>query len=559
MNGTEHNAFARGWRARLRGRPQLRSELVLIAGAPLLWMALYNARFWHDVSEVMWRHSLSGTLFLVALFCFALFAQSLLLIWLPQRLLRPVLSLLFLVAAPVAYFTQQFGTLMDTDMMRNVFATDRAEATGLLNGELILYVLLLGVVPCVLLWWPRWAALSLRRRWQQRAMFFGATFAVAVIALVSMSASFASFFREHKPLRYLLNPAAPVYSAIHYAVGEGRTRKPRIVETIGAPLSRVAHAGTGRHQLFFLVIGETARRANFQLQGYARATNPELSAIPDLIYFNDVTSCGTATAVSLPCLFSHLARRDFDAETAGNTTNLLDILLAAGVHVEWLDANSGCKGICARVPHTQFSGNQSSDPLCQGPYCFDEVMLRDLDARLAKIDRDAVIVFHQAGSHGPAYAQRYPKRFEVFKPACHSNQLDECTPAEVINAYDDSIVYTDHNLAEQIRYLQRVADRWDGALLYVSDHGESLGENGVYLHGMPFTFAPKEQKEVPMVMWLSNAFGASSGFEPACVRARAHEPFSHDNVFHTVLGAMGVRTPLYQDALDITARCRGKA
>ncbi len=330
------------------------------------------------------------------------------------------------------------------------------------------------------------------------------------------------------------------------------------MQVIGAPFTRVAHANTSRHQLLFLVIGETARRADFELQGYSRATNPELSRLADVIYFDDVTSCGTATAVSLPCLFSDRGRREFDPDKVGETTNVLDMLVAAGVSVEWLDANSGCKGVCTRVPHTQFSGSQRGDPLCDGPYCFDEVMLRDLDARLAKLDRDAVVVFHQAGSHGPAYAQRYPQRFEVFKPACHSNQLDECTPQMIVNAYDNSILYTDHNLAQQIAYLQHLADRWDGALLYVSDHGESLGEAGVYLHGMPFAFAPKEQKQVPMLMWLSRGFRASNSIDANCVRAKAHQPLSHDNVFHTVLGAMGVRTPLYREGLDITAGCRAR-
>lgn len=540
----------------LTARPMLRSELALIAGAPLVWVLLYNGRFWRDVSAAMWRHSLSGTLFLAALFCLAVFAHVLLLIWLPRRLLRPVVSVLFLLASLVAYFTGEFGTLMDTDMMRNVFATDLAEARGLFDASLLVHFLVLGVLPCVLLWRARWVSAPAARRWKQRAVFFCVVFAAAALGVVALSASFASFFREHKPLRYLLNPAAPVASVIRYAAAGMRTRKPHTVAVIGAPFSRIAYASTGKPKLFFLVIGETARSASFQLQGYARATNPELTRVPGLVYFSRATSCGTATAVSLPCIFSHLGRREFDADTADTTTNLLDMLVAGGVRVEWLDANSGCKGVCDRVPHTQFSGNQADDPLCRGPYCFDEVMLRDLDARLASVAGDTLFVFHQVGSHGPAYAQRYPERFEVFQPACHSNQLDECARQAVVNAYDNSLLYTDHNLAQQIAYLQRLADRFDGALLYASDHGESLGEGGVYLHGMPYAFAPDQQKQVPMLLWLSSGFAASSAVTAACVKAQAQAAVSHDNIFHTVLGAMGVRTPLYRESLDILAKCR---
>ncbi|MET0986724.1 MAG: phosphoethanolamine--lipid A transferase [Steroidobacteraceae bacterium] len=545
-----------GW---LHRRPILRSDLILIVGAPLLWTALYSVRFWQQVSAAMWQHSLSSALFLASLFVLALFAQSLLLIWVPRRLLRPVVCVLFLIAAPVQYFIHEFGTLMDTDMMRNVFATDRAEAAGLFSGKLLLEWFVLGVLPCLPVIGARWQDASRKRRWKERGVFFGSAFVLSMIGVLCSSASYASFFREYKPLRYLLNPAAPVYSAIHFAMEESHGAQSHTLQTIGEPLHRVVYTSATKPKVLFLVIGETARRANFQLQGYSRPTNPELAQVQGLVYFNNVTSCGTATAISLPCIFSHLGRHDFDVSDATRTTNLLDMLTATGVQVEWRDANSGCKGVCKRVPMIQYSGNNAADALCHGPYCFDEVMLRDLQSRLQTIDRDTVIVFHQAGSHGPAYFERYPPRFDVFRPACDSNQLNTCTSQEVTNAYDNSIRYTDHNLARQIALLQQAADRLDGALLYVSDHGESLGERGVYLHGMPYAFAPDAQKQVPLVLWLSDGFAHADAIDGACVQTKAHDPMSHDNVFHTVLGVMGVRTPLYDPQLDILSRCRARA
>lgn len=542
-----------GW---IRRRPQLRSDLTLILGAPLVWTTLYNARFWHEASAAMWRHSLSGTLFLVSLLVLTVFVQSLLLIWVPRKLLRPLVCVLFLLAAPVEYFTHEFGTLMDREMMRNVFATDRAELAGLFNRNFLLHWFVLGVLPCLLVIATQWEDVGRKRRWRERMIFFGTALTLATLGVVGLSASYASFFREYKPLRYLLNPAAPVYSAMYYAVRESHAGSQQTLQVIGAPLHRVAYASDGKPKVLFLVIGETARRANFQLQGYPRQTNPELVQVQGLMYFDNVSSCGTATAVSLPCIFSHLSRRDFDVHEAARTTNVLDMLVATGVQVEWRDANSGCKGVCERVPTTQYTGNNPADPLCHGPYCFDEAMLRDLATKLRRIDRDTVIVFHEAGSHGPAYFQRYPPRFEVFKPACHSNQLDTCTAQEVTNAYDNSILYTDHNLALQIALLQQAANHIDGALLYVSDHGESLGEHGVYLHGMPYAFAPDAQKQVPLVLWMSEGFARRDSVTTACVRAKEHAALSHDNVFHTVLGAMGVQTPLYADQLDLLGGCR---
>ncbi|MET0658717.1 MAG: phosphoethanolamine--lipid A transferase [Steroidobacteraceae bacterium] len=542
-----------GW---LQRRAALRSDLTLIVGAPLVWTTLYSVRFWQQVSATMWQHSLSSALFLASLFILALFAQSLLLIWVPRRLLRAVVCVLFLIAAPAQYFIHEFGTLMDTDMMRNVFATDRAEVAGLFNGRLFLEWLLLGVLPCLLVISTKWQDASWQRRWRERAVFFGAALVLSAVGVLSASASYASFLREYKPLRYLLNPAAPVYSALHFVLDEGHGAQTPTLQVIGEPLHRLVHTSARKPRVLFLVIGETARRANFQLQGYSRPTNPELEQVQGLMYFDNVTSCGTATAVSLPCIFSHLGRHDFDVHDAERTTNLLDMLATTGVQVEWRDANSGCKGVCQRIPTIQYSGNNAGDALCRGQYCFDEVMLRDLQSRLQTIDRDTVIVFHEAGSHGPAYFERYPPGFDVFKPACASNQLNTCTSQEVTNAYDNSIRYTDHNLARQIALLQHAAERVDGALLYVSDHGESLGEGGVYLHGMPYAFAPDAQKQVPLVLWLSSGFARGDGVDVACVRAQAHEPMSHDNVFHTVLGAMGVRTPLYDPKLDIMSRCR---
>jgi lipid A ethanolaminephosphotransferase len=245
----------------------------------------------------------------------------------------------------------------------------------------------------------------------------------------------------------------------------------------------------------------------------------------------------------------------FNVDRADRYTNLLDTLTKAEFDVEWRDNNAGCKGVCARVVRVAYPGE--SDPVhCPNSYCYDEVMLSDLAARLETLRQDTVVIFHAIGSHGPAYAQRYPPHFEVFKPACRSNELQRCTKEEVVNAYDNSIVYTDHVLARQIDLLQANASRFDSVLLYASDHGESLGEQGIYLHGMPYAFAPRVQKEVPMLFWASRGYVERTGLSMSCVQARSHDAVSHDNLYHTVLGALAVRNAVYDPELDILARCR---
>jgi lipid A ethanolaminephosphotransferase len=541
---------ARAWRQ----RP---SELVFILAAPLLWLALYNVHFWRETASAMWQPSFNGVLFMGSLFVLALFVQALLLLFLPRVLLRSVASVLFIVAALVAYFSDTYGVFVDKDMLRNVFATDTAEVAGLVNLRLAGYLLLLGVLPSVLLWRVDLPRIGFRQRLKERSAFIGIALAVCVVSLFALSASYASFFREHKSTRYFLNPASAVYGAFNLLASQQAEAHHGAVVDIGGQLTRAA-AGDGKPVVLFLVIGETARASNFKLAGYARDTTPQLSQLHDLLYFPNTTSCGTATATSLPCIFSHLGRKDFDVATAGSTTNLLDILVRAGLDVQWRDNNSGCKGVCARVPAVVYSPKDDAQLCPTGTYCYDEKMLVGLQDTLRQIQHDTVIVFHQIGSHGPAYAQRYPPRFEVFKPACHTSQLDQCTREEVRNAYDNTIRYTDYNLARQIELLRAAEDRIDGVLMYVSDHGESLGENGVYLHGMPYALAPADQKHVPLMVWTSPGYEQRVRMNRGCLQGRTAGESSHDNIFHTVLGMFEIGSAVYQEPLDMFAACRRK-
>ena len=550
------------WTSRLTARIPLPSELALVLGVPVLWLALYNVRFWRETVAAMWHPSASGVLFIVSLCAFLLFAQMLLLVFLPRRMLRIASCVLIVIAALVAYFSDVYGVFMDKDMIRNVFATDPAEVSGLLSFKLFGYLVLLGLVPCLLIMRMDFPELNWKQRVKQRTLLFCGLLVLTLLGLFASSSAYASFFRQHKSLRYMVNPVASVYGAVGLLSSESKAKSAKLVE-IGGPVTRITGSSqmrvsnttgaSGKPLVLFLVIGETARAADFQLGGYERQTNPELSQVPDLLYFNNATSCGTATAISLPCIFAAQGRSDFNVDTARHQTNLLDVLAKGGLDVEWRDNQSGCKGVCARVRSIQYTTRNDS-PLCKTDYCYDEGMLSGLP-ELDKLQHDTVFVFHQIGSHGPAYSLRYPPQYEVFKPACQSSELDRCSRDEVRNAYDNTIVYTDHNLAGQIALLRAESERVDSALIYVSDHGESLGEGGVYLHGLPYALAPAYQKQVPMMMWMSPGFVSRWGLSTQCLQARKSDAVSHDNIFHTVMGAMGVRNSVYRKDLDLFAGC----
>ncbi|MEZ5796097.1 MAG: sulfatase-like hydrolase/transferase [Paracoccaceae bacterium] len=301
-----------------------------------------------------------------------------------------------------------------------------------------------------------------------------------------------------------------------------------------------------------LVVGETGRSQSWSLDGYGRDTNPEL-ARRDIVYFTEATSCGSATATSLPCMISALPQAEYSYEGGLASENLLDVLSHAGVHVEWWDNNTGSKAMAARIP-SKFMSKEDDAAACAMGECTDAVFLPGLRHVAETMTEDTVIVLHQIGSHGPSYWLRYPPEDEVFQPACHSPELTSCSTEEIVNAYDNTIRYTDKFLAGVIDLLAE-SDRVAGAMYYVSDHGESLGENGLYLHGTPMFMAPAEQTSVPMVVWTSEGFRQGMGFDQGCLQARAAQPVSHDNLFSTVLGLMDIQTETREVALDLTAEC----
>jgi lipid A ethanolaminephosphotransferase len=362
-------------------------------------------------------------------------------------------------------------------------------------------------------------------------------------ALFSSAPTFASFFREHKEVRYYTNPLAFVYSVARI-VQESST-------DAGRPLIAICEDATidpvdDAPKLVIFVVGETARADHFSLNGYQRQTNPLLEK-EAIVNLTNVTAAGTSTAVSVPLMFSHLGREKGNPTQVRHTENLLDVLARVNVSVLWRDNNSDSKGVALRVPFENYLDVSINPPIDGEPR--DEGMLNGLQDYIKEQSGDIFIVLHQMGSHGPEYYKRYPKTFEVFTPVCASNQLEKCSQEEIKNAYDNSILYTDYFLSKVIALLKENDSDHQTAMLYFSDHGESLGENNMYLHGYPFAFAPKEQKHVPAVLWLGEQFPIS---KEALIK-RQSVPLSHDNIFHTVLGLFQVSTKGYDVELDFIA------
>ena len=476
--------------------------------------------------------------------------------------LKPAVALCVLTAAGGAYFMRTYGIVIDPTMMVNVLLTDGREARELLSWGMVGSLLVTGLLPAALLWrLPlRWPGAGRQALWN--AILFIASGAVLAVAGGLFFQDLSATMRNHKQVRYLINPVNTFYALA--MVG----RKP--VQRNGAAVLPIAEdarlpalAPGAKPPLVVMVVGETARADHFGLNGYARDTTPEL-ARAGVVSFRNAWSCGTNTAASVPCMFSPLDREPFADRTA-NTEGLADVLQRAGLAVLWIDNQAGgCKGVCDRVPKVDDSELQVPGLCNSNGECLDEVMLRGLDERIAQLPparraRGVVVFMHQMGSHGPAYYLRSPPRQKRYAPECTTNALQQCAREQVVNAYDNTVAYTDQFLADTIGWLKAREKDWAPALVYLSDHGESLGENNLYLHGLPYRLAPDAQKHIPWITWLSPAFEQESGIRMRCIAQLRDTQVSHDNYFHSTLGLLGVQTSVLNPARDIYGACRGKA
>ncbi|VVP22556.1 phosphoethanolamine transferase [Pseudomonas fluorescens] len=473
-----------------------------------------------------------------------------------RRVLKPVLTLMFLISAGVAYFMSQYGVLIDAGMLRNFAETNVTEVRDLLSFKLLAYIVFLGVLPSWLLWkvpvdYRRWH----RELFSKVIVSFASVAVIGGVALANYQ-GLSSLFRNHHELRLMLVPSNYIGAAAGYLREQVASAQQPFVK-IGEDAQRdVALQNHPRKSLTVLVVGESARAENFGILGYDRDTTPTLDKEAGLIAFTDVHSCGTETAVSVPCMFSNMGRKNYDASKAKNEEGLLDVLKRAGIDVIWRDNQSGCKDTCNRVT-VQDVSNLKDPTLCANSECRDEILLQGLQGFIDHLDKDTVLVLHQMGSHGPEYFKRYPKEYEHFTPVCESNALNNCSRESIVNGYDNTLVYTDHVLSSLIDVLRSNQDKVDTAMLYLSDHGESLGEYNLFLHGTPYMLAPEQQKHVAMLAWFSDSYQKSYSVDTHCLQMSRDKPLSQDNLFHSMLGLLEVHSSVYQQDLDMFAGCRG--
>ncbi len=531
-------------------QPKTVNKVILIIGCYFVLifnmtflLKSYESVFSLDNYNVIFLLSIPILLLNLMVIFFSLFST--------KYLLKPALIFFTLLSSFISYATLHYGIVFDYGMIENSIETNSTEALSYVNFNAILMFFLFSVFPLLYTFKVNINYQSFNHEIIQRVkMIFLSILSILVIAFFFYE-NYASVGRNNRELTSYIVPLKTVVNSYKYVRNNYFSEKSEFKVLDNHP-TLLTHNQKEKN-VIVMVVGETARAENFSLNGYNQPTN-QFTKEYALLSFQHMSSCGTATAVSVPCMFSSLEKEHYNKQEAANQQNLLDIAKQADVDVLWIDNNSGCKGVCKRVA-TINTNKDKANKLCDGDYCFDEVLLMPLQHKLDNLTHQTtLIVLHLIGSHGPTYYRRYPTKFAKFLPDCQQSDIQNCSHEQLVNSYDNTIAYTDYVISKMLDDLTILEDNSDikTSMLYVSDHGESLGENGLYLHGFPYALAPSQQTHIPMLFWEKQHNILNSG----CSNYLTDKIVNHDNIFHSLLGLMEVNSKVYKPELDIFSQCK---
>jgi lipid A ethanolaminephosphotransferase len=515
-----------------------------------------NTAFWstlHSGLSVQTTQIDYFTFFTVGLGITA-FNAALLSLFLWGKKTQPVGAFFMVLTAALHYFSQQYSTVYNPSMITNIVSTDWHEAHEYMGWPVASHILLFGALPAIiLLTFFRVENPGTKKLLTQKISFIASMLVTTGLCIAANYATLAAVSRNTITLRHSILPASAIFSTLRVTASGAASQG----EARNLPLDTAARRAVdpnARPLLFVVVVGETVRAANWQLSGYERTTTPRLASLPRNTLFTApyAQSCGTSTEVSVPCMFSPLGRRLYDRREITRTESVVEMLGRIGVQTYWIDNQSGCKGVCDGL-----STSAESEKLRQSltlPNGYDDWLIEAASTVSAQATSDALIVLHTLGNHGPAYYLRYPATSATFNPTCTDPSFKTCSREEIENAYDNAIRHTDDVLFRTISWLKTIKTH-DVALIYVSDHGESLGEAGLYLHGLPYMIAPNTQKRVPFMLWIPEDVQQRRGIDAKCTSQRFSNVLSHDNLPHSLMGVFDVKSSVYEESLDLFSRC----
>ncbi|MCT3648299.1 phosphoethanolamine--lipid A transferase EptA [Elizabethkingia anophelis] len=456
---------------------------------------------------------------LVILMLAANFFTFYLILFLSRIAGKVLLVLFFIINSIAVYFINTYSVIIDESMIGNILNTNYEESSSFFSYKLILYLVILGILPSIFII----KAKIIKEVPKKFLITSSLTLLFMVILAFANASNWLWIDKNSKTLGGLAMPWSYSVNISLFYIHQAKKNQKEIL----LPDAKIKDT---QKSVMVLVIGESARRENFSLYGYKKNTNPLLSKTPGVHSFN-ATSCATYTTAGVKCILEHK-----------NTDDLYEILpnylSRNDVDVIWRTTNWGEPPVHIK----NYQNKESLEAKCKGEDCgYDGVLLNGLKEEIMASKKNKIlIVLHTSTSHGPTYSKKYPSRFETFKPVCNSVELGNCSKEQLINAYDNTIVYTDYILHSIIEDLKQL-NGYNSAMMYVSDHGESLGEKNLYMHGVPISIAPKEQYEIPFIVWVSDG---SKQLKP-------NNTVSQNQVFHSVLNFLGVQSPVYNEKMNI--------
>lgn len=488
-----------------------------------LLFILFHYPFFKFVFNNVDYKSFTGVSIIVSLVIAMLVANAfaLFLIFFLSRLVGKILLVLFFIINAVAvYFINTYSVIIDESMIGNVLNTNYSESSSFFSIKLVLYVVLLGILPSIFIIKAKIITVTVKK--------FLVSISLTLLFLLTLAFANASNWlwidKNSKTLGGLAMPWSYAVNIPLFYIHQFKKNEKEI-------LLPDATIKDNQKSVVILVIGESARSENFSLYGYPKNTNPLLSKTPNVSHFN-ATSDATYTTAGVKSIVEH-----------ENTDELYEILpnylYRNNVDVIWRTTNWGEPPVHIK----NYQNREALMPNCKGDGCdYDGILLSGLKEQiLASKKNKILIVLHTSTSHGPTYSKKYPAQFEIFKPVCNSVELGNCSHTELVNAYDNTIVYTDYLLANVIEDLKQLQE-YKSAMIFVSDHGESLGENNLYMHGLPRSIAPKQQYEIPFIVWTS---------DNSARQMKPNKILTQNYVFHSVLNFLNIQSPVYKEQMNI--------
>ncbi|NQZ82142.1 MAG: phosphoethanolamine--lipid A transferase [Colwellia sp.] len=531
------------------------NQLIILAS--LYFTFIFNIPFLSRVYTAVVSQEVYNLPFLISV---PLLLLSLVVIFLTlfsvKYVLKGALISLTIYSSLLFFSTITYGIVFDYGMLQNVFETHPAEAFSYFNLYSLVFFVITGIIPSLIIlkinihYQPLFSELLTRLK-----VLIPAIVMLLLVAIVFYS-NYSSVGRNNRGVEKYLIPFQAIASTVHYVKKNYLSPPMKFSIIDDAPTLETSDPSISN--ITVLVVGETARAKNYSINGYQKNTNRHTENL-SLVSFKDMYSCGTATAVSVPCMFSALTKENYDGRKASHQQNILDIAKLAGMDVLWIDNTDGCKGVCKRIPTIKIDP-KSENPLCDGVYCFDLALLAPFKEKIHNLtSKNTLVVLHLIGSHGPTYYRRYPEEHKIFTPDCPRSDIQNCSAEELVNTYDNTIAYTDFILSKVVEELSAHAasaslqeQKINTSMIYISDHGESLGEGGAYLHGFPYSLAPVEQIHIPMLFWSNNIDTSAN----SCLAQLAENKYSHDNLYHSLLGLMEVHSKSYIKEQDLFSSCK---